>query len=1033
LRRIQEHFPSTRQPAGSASDADLLASFRKQRDEASFHEIVHRHGRMVLCAARQVLGNQTEAEDVVQATFLSLFQRPAAIRRGQSLGSWLYGVSHRLALQQRRSSSRRQRREQLCETKSLDETTRLIASAELQTEIARALQTIAEPYRQAIIYCYLEERSPEAAANLLGCPVGTLWSRLARGREKLRTILAKRGWSLEMPAIALVLSATEGSSQAAGQVWHQLKQLIHWQPHAAIVTPLKPMLAGLLLKEKVMFSLRSLMSSVVVIGLVLCGVGLGINVLARTPDEPSVKGQDVAIDIKPRQYPADWKGRLRGTITAADTGKPLAGATIGLRVEGVPLEFQLLKAASGEDGKYSIPLPVGHVWLSGLYAPPGYYTKDARTYSRAVSKEGEDAVFDFKLYRGMAWDIQCTGGQKNVTKPPRFIAIENMPPGTTMSSGSSLMALGDLQGKAVLTLPRASARYRLTSFWPEIGLFRGATAFLEIDGQFDPQQVVGQPEVLPDGKGQRIKDRAGRAATLEEAEFVVSGQNVTIRMTPKPEPKEPNLLFHGKVMDEQNKPIAGAEAVLSFHSSQSGASSEFKATTNDKGHFQMTGPYRSDSRAQKSEFVNIQVRKQGYAGVTSHKLDLETVRTTGSGDFGTITLKPGLTLRGRVFDDAGKPLQGAVVMNLTDYFLYIHLHCRTDAEGRFEMSGLSEGKQTLEVQYGQKAAYVTHPLKANDDEIKIEVRPQRGTGRKQELPEEKKNNEPAPKKQTWNLTAPVKEPKYQHVPKYSLLAFGLNQETRVWLVLDGEILYADCHGNGDLTAPECRITAKKDVVRLGNPGFYKDMVRYDIDLTHLKGTARSQLRLDLFRRDEQFVPKSQIDHHNQKQWVENQWERAVITRTSEHGESSIISLYLVSAPENTQVTNFDGPLSLAMKNGADQIFERGSGGSDFPLYIGSIGRTCKNGTRPVMSNLALEEVPEDLHLIATIEFPGKLPTEKPITQVFMLKERCYRDTFHGTVTVPKEAGPGKAKVTVIVSPWSGHQVREGQFEVPIKD
>jgi len=195
-------------------------------------------------------------------------------------------------------------------------------------------------------------------------------------------------------------------------------------------------------------------------------------------------------------------------------------------------------------------------------------------------------------------------------------------------------------------------------------------------------------------------------------------------------------------------------------------------------------------------------------------LDLETVRKSGNGDFGTVTLKPGLTLRGRVFDDAGKPLQGAVVTNMTDYFLYSHLQCRTDAEGRFEMSGLSEGKHSLEVQYGQKSAHVDHQLSADSEELKVELRPRRGTGLKQELPEEEKSKEPELKKQAWNLAPPVKEPKYQHLPKYALLAFGPNQETRIWLVLDGETLYADYHGNGDLTAPECRITAKQGEVRL---------------------------------------------------------------------------------------------------------------------------------------------------------------------------------------------------------------------------
>ncbi len=747
MRRIQDRFPPPRQRVSSTSDAELLANFRERRDESSFQEIVLRHGRMVLTATRQVLGSQTDAEDVVQATFLALFQRPAAIRRGQSLGSWLYGVAHRLALQHCRSTNRRLQREQLSEVRSLDETTRQVASAELQAEVARALQAIPEPYRQAIIYCYLEERSPEAAARLLGCPVGTLWSRLARGREKLRAILARRGWNLELPAIALVLSASEGSAQAAAQIWHQLKELVHWQPHAAMVTPIKPVLAGLLLKEKIMFSLRSVMSSVVVVGLMLCGVGLGINVLGQTTGEPPAKAPQPTIDIKPLKYPADWKGRLRGTITAADTGKPLAGATVTVGLDGVEEKYRLVEATSGADGKYAVPLPVGHAMLFGLCPPPGYYTKDERTYSQMAIQDAVDAVFDFKLLRGMAWNIQSADVPPSASKPPRFIASIVAPPGSILPSGSSLRVLGNLQGKAVLTLPRAWERYRITSFWPESGLFRGANAVLEFDGQFDPQKIAGPPEILAEGKGQIIKDHAGRIAKLEEAEFVVEGKNVTIRMTSKKlDPKEPSLIFLGKVVDEQNKPVEGVEAFLAFHTQTGGIMTEFKTTTTSEGIFKFDGLKKSDIRAQRSEFVTAIVRRKGYAGEETQKHLMATIRKKGNGDFGTLILKPGLTLRGRVVDGDGKPVHGALVTNLTNIFLYDHLRCRTDAAGRFTMNDLAEGKHSIEVQYGKKSAYVSDELHPKSEEVEFKLQPRSGTWQDLDSPDKAQSDENKSKK-----------------------------------------------------------------------------------------------------------------------------------------------------------------------------------------------------------------------------------------------------------------------------------------------
>src|SRR5690348_2175721 len=54
----------------------------------------------------------------------------------------------------------------------------------------------------------------------------------------------------------------------------------------------------------------------------------------------------------------------------------------------------------------------------------------------------------------------------------------------------------------------------------------------------------------------------------------------------------------------------------------------------------------------------------------------------------------------------------------------------------------------------------------------------------------------------------AKEPAYQTQPRYCLLAFGPEAKARAWLVLDGETLYVDRQGTGDLTRPDCRVTGQ---------------------------------------------------------------------------------------------------------------------------------------------------------------------------------------------------------------------------------
>src|SRR6266496_3254353 len=99
------------QRANRLTDQELLHRFRSERDEAAFHTLLRRHGPMVLDVCRNVLGNEADAEDAFQATFLILTQKAGAIRKQASVGSWLYGVAYRTALKARAGSPIQQRHE----------------------------------------------------------------------------------------------------------------------------------------------------------------------------------------------------------------------------------------------------------------------------------------------------------------------------------------------------------------------------------------------------------------------------------------------------------------------------------------------------------------------------------------------------------------------------------------------------------------------------------------------------------------------------------------------------------------------------------------------------------------------------------------------------------------------------------------------------------------------------------------------------------------------------------------------------------
>src|SRR5688500_3417221 len=82
----------------AATDAWLLDRYRTGREEDAFEALVRRHGAMVLGVCRRVLGNEHDAEDAFQATFLVLARKADTVRPASAVGRWLHGVAYHAAL-----------------------------------------------------------------------------------------------------------------------------------------------------------------------------------------------------------------------------------------------------------------------------------------------------------------------------------------------------------------------------------------------------------------------------------------------------------------------------------------------------------------------------------------------------------------------------------------------------------------------------------------------------------------------------------------------------------------------------------------------------------------------------------------------------------------------------------------------------------------------------------------------------------------------------------------------------------------------
>src|SRR5262249_1800634 len=109
LTHIRKLFAAREQDA--LSDRELLNRFVKAGDEAAVTALIERHGPMILGICRRVLRQDQDAEDRCQATFLVLVRKAAALRKRDSLASWLHGVAYHVAANLRRDGARRRSRE----------------------------------------------------------------------------------------------------------------------------------------------------------------------------------------------------------------------------------------------------------------------------------------------------------------------------------------------------------------------------------------------------------------------------------------------------------------------------------------------------------------------------------------------------------------------------------------------------------------------------------------------------------------------------------------------------------------------------------------------------------------------------------------------------------------------------------------------------------------------------------------------------------------------------------------------------------
>jgi RNA polymerase sigma factor (sigma-70 family) len=320
-------------------DALLLEAYAQRGERDALELLVRRHAETVWRVCRRVLRSHQDAEDALQATFYILATKAKSIRKRDALGGWLHRVALRVALAAR---ERHPPAAMPTDRAALD------PSAEAREELAlldEEVDRLPAKYRGPVILCYFEGKTTAEAATALGIAEGTVYSRLARARERLRNRLVRRGVALGLAAKALEQSQAMGGGVSKVTIEQAVRLALADPAAAAAEFTAAVRLAKGVLTAMLMKQCKVALVIVVLLGcLGLGGWRLSLPTAAQAPVPPK-KQQPAPVEQQP-DLSALHKARIDAAAKLFDADKK--EYVVGRATVAVPVYTSSLKWLEAE-------------------------------------------------------------------------------------------------------------------------------------------------------------------------------------------------------------------------------------------------------------------------------------------------------------------------------------------------------------------------------------------------------------------------------------------------------------------------------------------------------------------------------------------------------------------------------------------------------------------------------------------------------------------------------------------------------------
>ena len=176
------------------TDSELVES-AMAGDSRAIEEILRRHQPRLRAVCRRILNNDADADDATQNALIAIVRSLSSFDGRSAFSTWTYRIATNAALDEARRRQRRPSigREELDTTRIVDlSSDRVFAALDERDALEKALATVPEDFRVAVVLRDVADLDYEQIAQVLGIPIGTVRSRIARGRAHLADVLRNR-------------------------------------------------------------------------------------------------------------------------------------------------------------------------------------------------------------------------------------------------------------------------------------------------------------------------------------------------------------------------------------------------------------------------------------------------------------------------------------------------------------------------------------------------------------------------------------------------------------------------------------------------------------------------------------------------------------------------------------------------------------------------------------------------------------------------------------------------------------------------